>query len=794
VVDIKHELIKLNQRLQGIQAGQGDAQMAGSGSQLPNTIGALQSGLAQLLAQAQAAGVPTDGLVAPMNAAPAGGVGIGVQPGTSNAVVVAQYVIITNSGGWFIYDGLPALGNPPIAWATGGLLVDPYGNPLPYQFGITGNGVFAADNTLITPNGIFVYSSTPATGNLIGSWASVAGTDQFGNGYPQGLSVLQGLITGIGIDSTEITNSTFEDGAIDAADITNSDMVGGTATEVAIVFDTTGGQLLVYTTTTTTITQTVAGTYTFTPPSGVTSGKIEVTAAATGGNGGVTSAGGHAGGAGEYAQEPNYPLVPLQPYTYTVGAGTNGQSTGGGNAADAGDSFFDHTGVYAHGGLGGGAGGTGSTNTIHNNGGAGGAAAVNGGGSGGNSGNATAAGNNGIAGSGSGGGAAPAAQTGSGRGGAGGNTGAGGSNGSGPGGAGGGAGAGTSSTVLTKSYTPLYTGSYLGPDATSGANSLRSTSTMYQGGETASGGAANGNQRAVFGFNRTQIASDFSGYTITGCTIQLTNQHSWYNSGMTVIFDEYAGLPGTVPSTYPAGDYSDSVAQLTIAEGATKVFSLAASVGQRFVTGSTNGLGIGEPIAGTYPYNLNYYGYFSGGSSIILTLTGTKGSGGETAGNGADGQVKITYTSGSALIAALAPVAGTDVNGNAYAAGYTGPVNVFDPNQSPTAVEEWHSATLINGWTKQGFARYKLIGYNLMLLQLQINDSAATSGTFMNMPTGYAATQGQFPEITEFTNAAGTPGNAWIVQVNTGAAGALAILEWAKKSHQFVGNLIISLD
>lgn len=45
-------------------------------------------------------------------------------------------------------------------------------------------------------SGIFIYSPTPGAGNLIGSWAAMAGTDQFGNAYPEGINVEQGTISG----------------------------------------------------------------------------------------------------------------------------------------------------------------------------------------------------------------------------------------------------------------------------------------------------------------------------------------------------------------------------------------------------------------------------------------------------------------------------------------------------------------------------------------------------------------------------------------------------------------------
>jgi hypothetical protein len=56
--------------------------------------------------------------------------------------------------------------------------------------------------------GIFVYAPTPGTGNLIGSWAAQAGTDPFGNAYPQGLNVKAGSISGTTFNGTDfILNS-----------------------------------------------------------------------------------------------------------------------------------------------------------------------------------------------------------------------------------------------------------------------------------------------------------------------------------------------------------------------------------------------------------------------------------------------------------------------------------------------------------------------------------------------------------------------------------------------------------
>jgi hypothetical protein len=54
---------------------------------------------------------------------------------------------------------------------------------------LTIRGTFSGNDFIINSDGIFQYSGTPATGNLVGSWAPAAGTDPFGNAFPQGISI-----------------------------------------------------------------------------------------------------------------------------------------------------------------------------------------------------------------------------------------------------------------------------------------------------------------------------------------------------------------------------------------------------------------------------------------------------------------------------------------------------------------------------------------------------------------------------------------------------------------------------
>lgn len=166
VVDVKHQLIALNQRLQGIPPG---GQASGADlAQLRAQLTALQVIAGQLSASPQTVTgrvVQGDGLVAPMNAAPAGGVGLGIQPGTSNGVITAHFVIVSGTnGGVFVYSGPPALGNL-IASMVGGGGLDPFGNVT--QAGITsygGVGNFASleSGQVIFDNGSVIAEGAPA--------------------------------------------------------------------------------------------------------------------------------------------------------------------------------------------------------------------------------------------------------------------------------------------------------------------------------------------------------------------------------------------------------------------------------------------------------------------------------------------------------------------------------------------------------------------------------------------------------------------------------------------------------
>jgi hypothetical protein len=488
---------------------------------------------------------------------------------------------------------------------------------------------------------------------------------------------------------------------------------------------------IVYGNTYATVTQTGAGDYNWTCPAGVTSVKVECWGAGGGGDGsgtqsGYGSTGGPGGGGGEYAAEPALAVTPGGVYPFTIGQGGNGGVTNQAGVG-GGDTFFsgDSNQVYANGGDATegyflwGNGGNGSSNTIHYPGGHGGQnPGQTGGGGGGGSAGAGGGGGNGQPTTGSGGGAAGGAGPGGGAaGGTGGANTANGAGGAAPGGGGGGGGYGANATNKTNNYSATGSRSYYGSDAgTYGgtANATRSTnSTIYQGGETASGGGINGTQKCIITFNQGQIASDFSGFTVTSCKLWITNQHSWYNSGMSVVIGSYNN-PGAPGAYWDGSSARTGITTQPISEGARQSYGLG-GYGRNFA-GQASPTMYGISLGPGPAMNLNYYGYFygsnGGGNAPVLTISGSSGTGSTTAGAGADGQVKITYLAGTAMVAAVQPAAVTDSAGNQAAAGYTGQTQAIQPGSNPAVPEPWHPLVPDVGWSVvSGYAdmKYRLL-------------------------------------------------------------------------------------
>lgn len=586
---------------------------------------------------------------------------------------------------------------------------------------------------------LLIYSPEPGPGNLVGSWASEEFTDAYGNTVPAGINATQGTLTSVALNDSTILNAVIDASTINNANINNPGITGGTIIEASITFDTTGGNLLVYTSTTTTVTFNTAGHTTFTSPvSGPAD--IRVWGADAGAGGGSGARGGEGGGGGEFAREPNYQLAAGQVYTVDVGAGGIGGNTGKGGSS-GGDSGFDNLTVIAGGGKAGsnfigGQGGNKSTNTIHfkgGNGGGNGSQSTGGCGGGGRAG-LTGPGGNGATSGGSSGASGGSAGSGAGgiAGAAGGANAANGNNG--PAG-GSGCGAATSATTGTSTYFH-NTSTYYGSDASGGnANGKRVNvgSPFYQGGETASGGTFNGTQKTLAVINGNP-GSDLAGKTIDRVTLKITNQHSWFNNGMYLLLG-YNNRSST-PNTWDASDVT-SVQNLWISQGNTYTYDMSnTNLPAALQNGSARSLTFGPGPS----YNLNNYGFCAGtnsGNGPQLDIDWHTGSAPVKAGNGGAGVVTVTYTNASALESAISPVAGTDASGNAYAPGYTGPVQAFQPIVTPTAVEVWHNVTPPSGWS--GTVRYKKIAENnTAVVDIQCTHAGTTGNiTFLTLPVGY---------------------------------------------------------
>jgi hypothetical protein len=547
------------------------------------------------------------------------------------------------------------------------------------------------------PNaGVFIYVGQA----LVGSFTASAGVDQFGNSYPAGINVSAGSLTGVNIANASIVASTIINTLIQGASIVTSNMTGGTITETAITFDSRGGQLLCYTATTTTTTLTPANT-SYTP---AVSGSYSITCwgADAGGGGGGTTFGGFAGGGGEMANEPAVPLIGGTSYPVFVGTAGQGGSTGFGGT-DGGSTNFNNV-IFANGGKaafnGVGLGGTGSTNTNHQNGGNGGSNVPNftsSAGGGGRAGTTGPGGNGGNPTSNAVPGTAGAAGTGTGglAGGAGVLTGTNGNNG------GGGSGAGSNAGTTQQSifYDPTSTFSFYGAGV--GGGQRNKNGSMYQGDPNVPVNQFPGDQESFANYNSTKMANDWAGWTIDSVQLTINNQHSWYNSGC------YAVVGVAISSVNhfnqkafwtPQGVTTGPVDISGIANLKT---AIAAGTFQALILGPSSSTSGGS-------LDLYNYGVYQGGAGQggpRITVKGHQGSVPVAGGNGSDGQIQVTFSTSSVLLCSVSPIAASDSSSNAYAAGFTGPIQAFHPGSSPTTVEGWQNVTPPTGWS--GTLRYK---------------------------------------------------------------------------------------
>jgi hypothetical protein len=179
-------------------------------------------------------------------------------------------------------------------------------------------------------------------------------------------------------------------------------------------------------------------------------------------------------------------------------------------------------------------------------------------------------------------------------------------------------GSGSSGGSGAQQHTEYFYGnntwSYYGPTP-----SLRGhNNTIFQGAYQGEGGF----QYAYIQFSTGTLGNALNtvlNYTVQTVQLRLLNQHSWYNSGMTVSFHSSTSLGGA------AGVVSVELENWHINEGQQLAHTLGSSAWSPFKAGGTT-YAVLFPPSGTH--DLNYYGYFFGGGpnntsvpAMIVTYT-----------------------------------------------------------------------------------------------------------------------------------------------------------------------------
>lgn len=233
-MDVKRELIRLRQFLEGTPAA------------LP---AAPQPGRRTVLAGGIAMAAAGDGLVRPLNAPPAQHVQPGVQPGVSPGTFIGRLVLVFGPtgaiSGIFVYGvgTTPGPGNIPIFWITQiGVTTDPFGNTLPRSgmggrsstgFTVINNGQLAFgvntagsfDGTVFESQAgkLVITSGKLASGGQVAGISVESSDTVGGSGFAAArLDVFTGLIAGKRVilqpsgDTTGATDATVVNAALAA--------------------------------------------------------------------------------------------------------------------------------------------------------------------------------------------------------------------------------------------------------------------------------------------------------------------------------------------------------------------------------------------------------------------------------------------------------------------------------------------------------------------------------------------------------------------------------------------------
>jgi len=582
-------------------------------------------------------------------------------------------------------------------------------NQIPGQIvGINSSTINTSDMNIVSGQGaVYGYSGQPATGNLYLAISASGGEDQYGNTVSTGLTALSGSVQGFTlVGSTLDATSTLNGTQVQQAQILAPGISGGTAVSMTSTLTNTGGQILGYTSGSSTATFSTAGTYSWTCPTGITSIQVQCWGAGAGGGGGNETSGGESGGGGEYAAEPSFAVTPGNVYTIVVGAAGTGGATGV-PGTNGGASSFSNTngqgqGVTANGGVAGlygtaGQGGSGSTNTIHFDGGNGVAVTGDEGGcGGGGSASPAGEGNAGFGSTGNTGANGGAALAGGGAGGAGGNTSSNGVSGTAPGGGGGGAGndgTETFSVIYQTSSTYSYYGSNANGDTPNGL--ANHDGLMYQGQPGTN--SAQGYQYSVFILPYTQIQSDLSGKSVSSVALGVRVLHGYYSTLTVQVSYTSQGSFGNSLSYPPPGFTSVTTFNASsIPNTYITNVGLGGGIGVALQNGNCKAIVFGDGAVSPWQ---DYYGYLDSGANggYIPQIEVYYSDGGVAyAGNGAAGQVTLTYNAGSSPVYTLSvsAAANTDSYGNPYNPGVTSPQVTVSGSQTASTTPSTVSNTL----------------------------------------------------------------------------------------------------
>lgn len=160
---------------------------------------------------------------------------------------------------------------------------------------------------------------------------------------------------------------------------------------------------------------------------------------------------------------------------------------------------------------------------------------------------------------------------------------------------------------VTKTYSNTHTYSYWGNEV--GGKRRNSDSAVFQ--SCAKGYyKTSGSQKAQIVFNHSQIASDLAGKTIVTATLTLTNQGSWYTSGVRLRLGVFYDAPGGSkwnPKT--SANAKQNMIQQHFSNGQVLKFPIPASMVGEIVNNGANGFVTG--MLGDS--DLNDYGWWRGG-------------------------------------------------------------------------------------------------------------------------------------------------------------------------------------